>query len=43
MTSIRVREEIFQMTLVDAEVRVGDEVVATAEMKIAISETPMES
>ena len=43
MTSIRVREEIFQMTLVDAEVRVGDEVVATAEMKIAISETPMEN
>lgn len=38
-TSITVREEVFRMTLVDAEVRVGDEVIATAEMKIALSET----
>lgn len=38
-TSITVREEVFRMTLVDAEVRSGDEVIATAEMKIAISET----
>lgn len=38
-TSIVVREEIFGMTLVDAEVRVGDELITTAEMKIAISET----
>ena len=38
MTSIKVREEVFRMTLVDAEVRIGDEVVATAEMKIALSE-----
>lgn len=35
-TAIRVKEEIFGMTLVDAEVRIGDEVIATAEMKIAI-------
>lgn len=38
-TSITVREEVFGMTLVDAEVRSGDEVIATAEMKIALSET----
>ena len=38
-TSIVVREEIFRMTLVDAEVRVGDELIVTAEMKIALSET----
>ena len=38
MTSIKVREEVFRMTLVDAQVRIGDEVVATAEMKIALSE-----
>lgn len=38
-TSITVREEVFRMTLVDAEVRSGDEVIATAEMKIALSET----
>ena len=38
-TSIIVREEVFRMTMVDAEVRVGDEVISTAEMKIALSET----
>lgn len=38
-TSIVVREEVFRMTLVDAEVRTGHEVIATAEMKIALSET----
>lgn len=38
-TSIVVREEIFRMTLVDAEVRVSDELILTAEMKIALSET----
>ncbi len=38
ITSIAVREEVFRMTLVDAEVRIGDEVVAKAEMKIALSE-----
>ncbi len=37
-TSIIVREEVFRMTLVDAEVRVGEEIIATAEMKIALSE-----
>ncbi len=35
-TTIRVKEEVFGMTLVDAEVRVMDERIATAEMKIAI-------
>ena len=35
-TTIRVKEEVFGMTLVDAEVRVDEEVIATAEMKIAI-------
>lgn len=39
VTTIRVREEVFRMTLVDAEICVGDEVLATAEMKIALSET----
>lgn len=38
-TSVVVREEIFNMTLVDSEVRVGDEVIATAGMKIALSDT----
>ena len=35
-TLVRVREEVLGMTLVDAETRIRDEVVATAEMKIAI-------
>ena len=35
-TTIRVKEEVFGMTLVDAETRVGEEVIATAELKIAI-------
>lgn len=38
-TGITVREEVFGMTLVDAEVRSDDKVIATAEMKIALSET----
>ncbi|MBQ7443956.1 MAG: pseudouridylate synthase [Bacteroidaceae bacterium] len=38
-TSVAVREQVFNMTLVEATVRVGDEVVATASMKIALSET----
>lgn len=42
LTTIRVREEVFRMTLVDAEVRIGDEVVASAEMKIALSEIEMD-
>lgn len=37
-TTITVREEVMRMTLVDATVRVGDETVCTAEMKIAIAE-----
>lgn len=37
-TSISVIEEIFGMTLVSASVKVGDEVIAESEMKIAISE-----
>ncbi|MCD8317592.1 MAG: pseudouridylate synthase [Paraprevotella sp.] len=35
-TLIRVKEEIFGMTLVDAESRVKEEMIAKAEMKIAI-------
>lgn len=35
-TTIHVEEEVFGMTLVNAETRVGDNVVATAKMKIAI-------
>lgn len=37
-TTITVKEEVFQMTLVDAEVRLGSEVLVSAEMKIALSE-----
>jgi 3-hydroxymyristoyl/3-hydroxydecanoyl-(acyl carrier protein) dehydratase len=37
VTSICVREEVMQLTLVDATVRVGDETIVTAEMKIALS------
>jgi hypothetical protein len=37
-TTIEVKEEVFQMTLVDAVVRSGEEVLVTAEMKIAISD-----
>lgn len=36
-TSVKVREEVFSMTLVDAEVRSGDELLVEAEMKIALS------
>lgn len=36
-TSIKVREEVMHLTLVDATVRVGEETVCTAEMKIAIA------
>ena len=35
-TTIRVKEEIFGMTLVDAEVRSGEELLAQSEMKIAL-------
>lgn len=37
-TTISVKEEVFRMTLVDAWVKVGDEVLVDAEMKIALSE-----
>ncbi len=37
-TSISVIEEVFGMTLVSASVKIGDEVLADAEMKIAVSE-----
>ena len=37
-TSIEVKEEVMQLTLVEASVRVGDETVVTAEMKIAHSD-----
>ncbi|MBQ0020708.1 MAG: pseudouridylate synthase [Bacteroidales bacterium] len=36
-TSITVKEEVFQMTLVDANVMVGDEILVECEMKIALS------
>lgn len=37
-TTISVIEEVFGMTLVSASVKIGDEVLADAEMKIAVSE-----
>ena len=37
-TSIEVKEEVMQLTLVDATVKVGNEVIVTAEMKIALSD-----
>jgi len=37
-TSVIIREEIFGMTMVDAVVRSGDEVLVTAEMKIALAD-----
>lgn len=36
-TSIEVVQEVLQLTLVNATVKVGDETIATAEMKIALS------
>lgn len=36
-TTITVREEVMQLTLVDTIVQVGEETVCTAEMKIAVS------
>ncbi|MDR2119756.1 MAG: pseudouridylate synthase [Tannerella sp.] len=38
VTQIDVREEIFRMTLVDATVRVGDELIASSEMKISVTD-----
>jgi predicted hotdog family 3-hydroxylacyl-ACP dehydratase len=37
-TSIEVLQEVMKLTLVNATVRVGDEVIVTAEMKIALSD-----
>ncbi len=37
-TTITVREEVMQLTLVDATVQIGEETVCTAEMKIALAE-----
>lgn len=37
-TRVEVVEEVFRMTLVKARTRVGEEVVATCEMKIAITD-----
>ena len=37
-TTITVNEEVFQMTLVDAVVKLNDETIAEAEMKIALSD-----
>lgn len=38
VTTITVKQEIFDVTLVDAEVRVGTEVIATTSLKIAQGE-----
>lgn len=37
-TTITVKGEVFQMTLVDAVVKLNDETIAEAEMKIALSD-----
>ncbi len=37
-TSIKVKEEVFKMSLAEARVCCGDETIATAEMKIALSD-----
>ena len=37
-TSIEVVQEVMQLTLVNATVKVGDETIVTAEMKIALSD-----
>ena len=37
-TTITVKEEILQMTLVDAEIRLNGSVIVNAEMKIALSD-----
>ena len=38
VTSIEVMEEVMQLTLVNATIKVGEEVIVTAEMKIALSD-----
>jgi hypothetical protein len=37
-TTIEVVEEVFKMTLVNASIKSGDEVIVKAEMKIALSD-----
>lgn len=37
-TSIEVVQEVMQLTLVNATIKVGDETIVTAEMKIALSD-----
>ena len=37
-TTIKVMEEIMKLTLVQAEINVGEETIVTAEMKIALSD-----
>jgi len=38
VTQVDLIEEVFQMSLVNAAVSVGDEIIATCEMKIAITD-----
>ena len=40
-TTITVREQIMGLTLVDATILVGEEIIVTAEMKIALSDQEM--
>ena len=42
-TTIEVVEQILQLTLVNATVKVGDETIVTAEMKIALSDIEAEA
>ena len=42
-TTIVVREQIMGLTLVDATIKAGDETMATAEMKIALSDIEMQN
>jgi len=38
VTTVEVKEEVLSLTLVEATVKVGDEVIVTAQMKIALSD-----
>ena len=38
ITCTNVLEEVFSLTLINAEVRIGDELIASTEMKIALSD-----
>ncbi len=42
ITAIHVKEDVMGLTLVDAEVTSGQDVIATAEMKIALSDIEMQ-